>query len=160
MGTRKWLLLLALIVLAGGGYLVYRLTRPVLSDTDQIKHAIVDATQSLEQRRVQSFMRIIADDYNDGANTRQDIENDVRDAVLGTDRIRVVPYLRSLAVQGTTAQTVVEADVTADETRPGASSSTPFRGRYTINLTWRKGPRGWQITSATGWEGAQGGIDE
>jgi hypothetical protein len=156
MHTRKGLLLLALLVLVAGGYWVYRLTRPQLSDPEQIKHAIVDAAGALEQHRVQSFMRVIADDYNDGTCNRQELEQQVRGAVLGTDQLRVVPYLRDLQVQGATATATIDADVIVSAYRYGPGPNEPYRSRYTIQTTWRKAPRGWQITCATGWETPSG----
>ena len=160
MHTRKGLLVLvlALIVLVGGGYEAYRLTRPALSDPDQIKHAITDATAALEQHRVQSFMRLIANDYNDGTYNRQQLENQVWAGVWQTDQLRVVPYLRDLQVQGTTATATIDADVIVSG-KQSYRAAEPDRGRYTVETTWRKESRGWQIVSAKGWEAAQGGIE-
>ena len=159
MRARSLLIVLAVLVLAGGGYLVYRRTRPVLSDDKQITAAILGATHALEQQRVQSIMRVIADDYNDGAYSRQDLESTVRAAVLQADRIHIATFLRGMNLSGTTAQTTVDAEVSVAQTRlpgtPGTASGEPAQGRYTVNLEWRKGPHGWQITKATGWEQAQ-----
>jgi hypothetical protein len=155
MRRRIPLLFLAVIVLAAGGYAIWRLTRPPQSDQQQIRNLILKAARALEQRRVQTFMKLVADDYNDGTHTKRDIESLARGAVLQAGEIRVVPYLRSLEVQGMTATAVVQAEVTVGRDTPGANLGEPAQGRYTVEMVLAKGPHGWQVTSAQGWEEAQ-----
>ena len=155
MRSRTTLMLLAIIVLVAGGYAVYRLTRPPLSDPEQIQKLILTSAGFLEQHRVRSFMAALADDYNDGTYTKQDVENLIRGAVLQAGELRIVPYLPALQVHGTTADVTIEAQVTVGRAAPGGTADEPLTGRYTIQATLRKGPQGWQVTSAKGWEGAQ-----
>jgi len=150
----RTLLVLAIVVLGAGGYAVFRMTRPPLDDKTQIQNLILTASRALEQQRVKSFMAVVADDYNDGTYNKQDVENLVRGAVLQSGEIRVVPYLRSLQIQATTATATVEAEVTVGYTR-GNPHAEPGRGRYTVEMALRKGRHGWQVTSARGWESAQ-----
>ncbi len=153
----RWLpVVLAVVVLVGGGYLVYRYTRPPATDRQQIQSLILKAARALEQRRVSTFLTVIADEYNDGAHTKQDLARLARSAVLEADEIRIVPYLRSLELQDTTATAVVEAEVTLSPTAPGPASGEAVSERYTVRLALTKRPRGWQVISAQGWQGAEG----
>lgn len=156
MPARGLLILLAVVVLAAGGYLVYRHTRPPATDQQQIHSLILKAARALEQRRVSTFLTVIADDYNDGTHTKQDLARLARSAVLEAREIRIVPYLRSLEVRDTTATTVIEAEVTLSPTAPGSAFGEAVSERYTVRLTLAKRPRGWQVTSAQGWQGAEG----
>lgn len=149
------LVLLLLLLLGAGGYALYRRAPPPLRDQQQITNRILTATQALEQHRTKKFMAVIADDYYDGTYNKRDLESLVRSALLSADQIRVVPYLRSLDVQGGEAQAVVEAEVTVGRFQPGPFAGPSESGRYTVETTWRKGSEGWQVVSARGWQSAQ-----
>ena len=155
MSSRTSRVLLVLILLAAGGYGIYRFTRPQVDDRTQIEGLIRNAARFLEQQRVKSFMTVLADEYQDGTYSKADLEPLVRGAVLQSGEIRVVPFLRDLAVQGTTATVVLEAEVTVASRQPTGATSEPATERYTIELALAKGRHGWQVTSARGWESAQ-----
>ncbi len=149
------LTLLAVLVLALGAYGVYRLTRPAPDDTTQIRNLVLTAARALEQSRVQRFMALIAEDYYDGTYRKADLVPLVRGAVLQHGELRVIPYVRALQIHGETATAMVEAEVTLGEIRSDRPQAELARGRYTVEVALRKGRRGWQVTSAHGWEPAQ-----
>ncbi len=156
----RWLLAaLAVTLLVGGGYTVYRRTRPPATAQQQIQSLILKAARALEQRRVSAFLTVIADDYNDGTHTKQDLARLARSAVLEADQIRIVPYLRSLQVQDTVAVAIVEAEVTLSPAALRSASGEAVSERYTVRLALAKRPRGWVVTKAQGWQESVGPGD-
>jgi len=150
MLRRFGLVFLAPALLGGAAFLYYRHAQPSLSDREQITGRILTAARALEQHRTKKLMSVIADDYHDGTYSKRDLESLVRSALVSADQIRVVPYLRSLDFQGDRAQAVVEAEVTVGRFQPGLTVAPAETARYTVEMTWRKGPRGWQVVSAHG----------
>ena len=143
-----WSGLLGLLILGGAAYVGLRLLRPPLSDEDQIKAQILMAAKAAQDHQVGTLMGLLADDYNDGTYTRQDVLNLARAGLRPGRELQVGVFLQKLNIQGKTARTELEADITA---KPGGES-----GHYQIIADWRKGPRGWQVIRAHGWEGATG----
>jgi hypothetical protein len=146
---RRGLIILALLILGGAAYLGVRLLHPPVSDSQQIVNQILLAAKAASTHQPRTLLSIIADDYNDGVYTKPDLVNLARGGLAPGGRdLRVVPYLKSLDLHGKTATTQLEAEITA---LPGSET-----GRYQITVEWRKGPKGWQVIRAHGWEGTQG----
>lgn len=141
---RRWYLLLLILVVVVAAFLSFRLMRPPLSDADQIRGRILAAATACEKHDLTGFLRVISEDYNDGSFNKQRLAVLVRQALLPSRPLRVVPYLKELQVTGVTARTDLLAEVTEEG------------GKHTYSLTaeWRKGRHGWQVVSARGWEGA------
>lgn len=149
MRTRWIGLLVVLIILGGAGYLAHYLTRPELSDREQIQRRILEGAWAIEERRVSRLMRVVADDYDDGLYTKREIEQLARGGVLQGEEIRVVTYLKSIDLQGNLATTEVEAEVSL-----GPLTNPVATGRYQVTLHWRKGEHGWQAIRGEGWQSA------
>jgi hypothetical protein len=137
------LLVLGLAAYFGRGWL-----RPPLTDQQQIEAQILKAAAAASSHQPRTLLSLVADDYYDGTYTKADLANLARAGLAPGGRdLRVAPYLKSLQIEGKTATTEIEAEIT--ELSSGQS------GRYQITVGWRKGRQGWQIVSAHGWEGAQ-----
>jgi hypothetical protein len=141
------LVILGVFILSVAAYVIVRMTRPPLSDEEQIKALILKASRAVEEHRVGTFMSLVSDDYYDGVYFKQDLTNLARAGLRPGRELQVTVFLRSLQVQGQSATTEMDTDIIA---RPGEET-----GHYHIVAEWRKGPRGWQVIRARGWEGAQ-----
>jgi hypothetical protein len=159
---RRWGLVagVLLVVLAGAGLALYISGRRVPTDREQIQARLLEGARALEQKRISRVLSLIADDYNDGLYTKAEVATLVRGALWDADQVRVAIYLRSLDVQGDWATMVVDSEVEftygAGQAPSEAATADGERQAYSVTLDWRRGPRGWQVVRAQGWQSAPG----
>ena len=144
----------------GAGLAVYVGGRRVPTDREQIQARLLAGARGLEQKRLSRVLLLIADDYNDGLYTKAEVASLVRGALWDADQIRVAVFLRSLDLQGDWATTVVDAEVEftygAGQAPSEAATAGGERQAYSVTLDWRRGPHGWQVVRAQGWQSAPG----
>ena len=151
-----------LAVLAGAGLALYVGGRRVPTDREQIQARLLAGARGLEQKRLSRVLWMIADDYNDGLYTKAEVASLVRGALWDADQVRVAVFLRFLDLQGDWATTVVDAEVEltygagAGQAPAEAAPAGGERQAYTVTLDWRRGPHGWQVVRAEGWQSAPG----
>lgn len=137
-----------ILILGGGGYLVWRLTHPPLSDEEQIARLIDRVEQGVEKKSPRMILANIADDYRDPFGfTKRDIYRSALSLLRTEGSLQVVLSDVEIAVNDADADVAVTGEVMLTE---GGEQSQAFRGALTIHLRERDGK--WLVTSATGWQ--------
>ncbi|HOS92431.1 MAG TPA: hypothetical protein PLD23_20240 [Armatimonadota bacterium] len=149
MTAKRIVIALAVACAAVGAYLI--LTRQQMPEEEKIRRGIEDAAAAFERGRVGSFMRIIADDYEDAYKvTRPMLVDMVREATLGGIANNTVTIeAMDIRLAGDTMANV-ELTVTWVRKNPQGVPIGEATGRITAVM--RKGDKGWQVVSSDGYE--------
>lgn len=145
----------ALIVAAGvvavtvGAVGLWHTTRPRLSDEEQITETIIAMKQAAEARSAGGLLRHVSDDYDDGTYRKPAITRLVINAMRYPEQIGVHVEQPVIEVSGDMARARVRAMYWLGP-RGAAQQATTLD----LTLYFEQTRRGWQITRATGWQGA------
>ena len=157
MSRKRLIAALLIAILAGGGYLAWRLTHPPLSDQEQINRLLDRVERGIETKTPRTVLAAIADDYRDAYGyTKLDIHRLSLGLLRTTGRPQVTLDRVDIQVHGDAAQARLHGEVALIE---AGQQSQAFSGALTIQLRKRGGK--WQIVSTAGWQAEAGaGFEE
>ena len=147
--NRKVLMAVALgvVVVAAAG--LWCLSRPRLTDEQQITRNILEIKQAAEARSAGGILRHVSDDYSDGLYTKRDITRLVVSAMRHPEAIEVHVEQPRIEVSGDTARVEVRAMYWV-----GFRSTAAPPNSLELTLDFARTRRGWQIIRAGGWQSA------
>jgi hypothetical protein len=120
--------------------------RPVRSPEQRIMLAIANAEEAAERGSVAGVMRIVSNDYADGAgNDRRALARLVLAAMRSRDRWHINTMLRSITVDQDSASTELSVTVSGE-------TWEEMRGTYQIMAQWRREGRHWRVVHSDGWQ--------
>lgn len=138
------LAVLAVLVVAVAIHLHAR--RPTRSPEQRIMLAIANAEEAAERGSVAGVMRIVSNDYTDGAgNDRQALARLVLAAMRSGAPWRINTMLRSITVDQDSASTELSVTVSGE-------TWEEMRGAYQIIAQWRREGRHWRVVHSDGWQ--------
>lgn len=143
-----------IIALAGlivlGASAVLWVNRPRPTDEELITRALLEVKRGVEAHEAGVILRQIADTYSDGVHTKRDLVRMALEACRNAQEYRVMLEPAEVRVVGKAAHVRLNATFsTADGT---GELTEPIAVNLAIDMARTR--RGWQITSARGWQDA------
>lgn len=138
---------LGVLALVGAG--TWFVSRPRVSDEEQITNMIIEIKRAVETKNAGDVLKYIATDYNDGSYTRREITQLVVAGFRGPEEFRVDVSRPTIRVDGNEAEAQASARFTTGAARDGSGSMD-----LQVVARMKKQRGGWKVVSATGWEPA------
>jgi hypothetical protein len=145
------LVIAAVAVLAAAAALTLWLTRPRPTDTQQVEQAILGIKRGLEAHDAGAILRRISDAYNDGNQTKRDLVGWAVQGCRSPEEFRVLLEPPDIEVIGRAARVHVRVQFSMGG---GGAQARPEPIALDILADLARTRRGWQVTSARGWEPA------
>jgi len=148
MTAKRIVIALAVACAAVGAYLL--LMRGQVPEEERIRQGIEDAALAFERGRVGSFMRIIAEDYEDAYKvTRPMLTDMVREVTLGGIANNTVT-IEAMDIQ-LAGESMANVQLTVTLVRKNPQGLTIGEATGNITAVMRKRGRDWQVVSSGGY---------
>lgn len=138
-----------IIVLAGVGIALRWLSRPGLSDEEQITHTIIEIKRAVETKDAGGVLKYIDHDYNDGTYERKDLTQFLVGGFRTPEEFRVEVRPPEVTVSGKEAQARLQVLFSW-----GAIGAEDQRLPLSVVAYLRKTGGTWKVVKAGGWEPA------
>lgn len=149
---RRFIMLLGLVLLIGGGLSYWRATHPVLSPQQQIAANLDDVASALQSRAANRVLSHLAPEFSWNNSSRKEIGDILRGSLLGFRDVQLQRSGETVQVQGDTATSSGSFRLSYRSSQGGQPQTQS--GEY--SLQWRKIDGEWKITSAKGGESVGG----
>lgn len=131
------------------GIAIYWLTRPTVSDRQQILDMFLATQDAVERKSVSGVMRHISEDYDDGTYTKRALTRLAVSAFREGEPFNVLTVVRALQIKGNQAVAEVEVKFWVGRGPPEHVQ------HLTLHVAAEKKRGKWQVTRARGWQQAQ-----
>ena len=136
-------------VLAAIGVFGWLVSRPRLSDEEQIVNTIIEIKRAVEAKDAGGVLKHIARDYNDGGYTRQDLTQFVVGGFRNPEQFRVEVQAPDVTISGDEAEARLQAVFSW-----GPQAAEGQRLPLSIVAHLKRTGRTWKVVKAGGWEPA------
>lgn len=144
-GIKVLIAIVGIVIVAGGGWMMWRSTHPALSDEEQIHANLQAITDAAARHSSGGILDYLADGFTWNGQNRHDVASMLSGAMFEFNEVRIQTAQISVQPQG--ALMVSKGEYTLIVRERKATEPHTYRGQFEIE--WQKQGRHWLAIKAT-----------